>query len=309
MRAEDRHLPKRLRNRLLAITSLAAGLAPVAIALLTTPSLRAQAAADAQPITFEVASVKPDNSLGATRGAGFQPGGRFLARNMPLRALIAIAWGEPRPLANFQIVGGPDWIDADRFDVEAKREGTFPETQVEAGFSTIGELMLRALLVERFQLKVHRETQQLPIFALTTARADRRPGPQLRASSGEDCTNNAPAIADSTALPRCGLFQFVAGTPANLRHARGRFMTIDQLAKNLESLAGRAVLNRSALTGTFSFDLEFTPGSPGATSTDPTTDGTTLFTALQEQLGLKMESTRGAVDVIVIDRAEHPSPD
>src|SRR5258708_27198690 len=103
---------------------------------------------------------------------------------MPLRSPIAIAYGEPRPLPNFQISGGSDWIDPDRFDVEARSDGNFPETQAEAGFSTSGELMLQALLVERFKLRVHHETQQLPVYGLITARSDGRLGPQLRTSSG-----------------------------------------------------------------------------------------------------------------------------
>ena len=236
---------------------------------------------------------------------------------MPLRALIAIAYGDPRPLPSFQIAGGPDWIDADQFDVEAKALGNFPETQTEPGFSTSGELMLQALLVERFKLTVHKETRQLPIFGLTTARSDGKLGPQLRASSGADCaaspTGGPPAAQDPNTLPRCGVLQFVGGTPANLRHARIRFATMDQIAKNLESFVGlgRAVSNRTGLTGTFSLDLEFTavPPTDSPDRTGVNDSGTSVFTALQEQLGLKLESTRGPVDVIVIDSAEHPTPD
>jgi uncharacterized protein (TIGR03435 family) len=236
---------------------------------------------------------------------------------MPLRSLIAIAYGEPRPLPNFQIAGGPDWIDSDRFDVEAKTQGNFPETQAEAGFSTSGESMLQALLAERFNLAVHKETRPLPVYALVAARSDRKPGPQLRSSSGADCskapTGGPPTAPDPNALPRCGLFQFVGGTAANVRHARGRFMTLDQLAKSLETSVGRIVLNQTALDGHFSFDLEFTPGSPAGASPDPALaandSGTPIFTALQEQLGLKLESTRSPIDVIVVDRADHPTPD
>ncbi len=320
MRGDTGQKLKTLKKLLLATVGVAAIAAPITIGVLNAPSLRAQSRAnDARsPQTFEVASIKPNKSLAGTRGAGFQPGGRFLARNMPLRSLIAIAYGEPLPLPGFQISGGPDWIDSDRFDVEAKAQGNFPETQTEAGFSTSGELMLQALLVERFKLAVHKETRQLPIYGLMTARSDGKLGSQLRASAGADCAN-APtggpaAVPDPNALPRCGVLQFVGGTAANLRHARMRFMTMDQIAKNLEISfgLGRVVLNRTGLAGNFSCDLEFTAATPTASAdaaAGVSDSGTSIFTALQEQLGLKLESTRGPVDVIVIDSAEHPTPD
>ena len=253
---------------------------------------------------FEVASIKPNRSVAGERGAGFQTNGRFLARNMPLRSLIAIAYGEPRPLPDFQIAGGPGWIGSDRFDVEAKARGNFPETQTEPGFSTSGELMLQALLAERFKLAVHKETRQLPIYALTTARRDGRPDPRLTSSTGADCAKPPEG-------PPCGVLQFVGGTAANLRHARGRFMTMDQLAKGLEASVDRVVLNRTGLGGSFSFDFEFTPLPRGASpdSTGTNDPAVSIFTALQEQLGLKLESTRGPVDVIVIDHADRPTPD
>jgi uncharacterized protein (TIGR03435 family) len=319
MRDDTGRKRKTWKRLLLATVSVATIAAPVTVGVLTPPPLRAQSrAVDATPPqTFEVASIKSNKSLEGRRGAGFQPGGRFLARNMPLRSLIAIAYGEPRPLPDFQISGGPDWIDADRFDVEAKAQGNFPETQTEAGFSTSGELMLQALLVERFKLAAHRETRQLPIYGLTTARSDGKLGPQLRPSSGADCANaptrGATAVPDPNALPRCGVFQFVGATAGNLRHARIRFVTMDQIAKNLEiSLnLGRVVLNRTGLAGTFSLDLEFTAvsptGSPDAAGANDS--AASIFTALQEQLGLKLEATRGPVDVIVIDSAQHPTPD
>jgi uncharacterized protein (TIGR03435 family) len=306
------------KELLLATLGVATIASTVALGVRNAPTLRAQSRAnDATPAqTFEVASIKPNNSLAGTRGAGFQPGGRFLARNAPLRSLIAIAYGEPRPLPDFQISGGPDWIDSDRFDVEAKAQGNFPKTQTEAGFSTTGELMLQALLMERFKLKVHKETRQLPMYGLIAARSDGRLGPQLRASSGADCakapTGGLPAAPDPNALPRCGVLQFVAGTAGNLRHARIRFVTMDQLAKNLETSLGlgRVVLNRTGLAGNFSLDLEFTAVPQTASADTAASDsGTSIFTALQEQLGLKLESTRGPVDVIVIDSAEHPTPD
>lgn len=189
--SSNRRKLKTLKKLLLATVGVATIAAPITVGVLHAPPLRAQSRANdaSPPQTFEVASIKPNKSLEGTRGAGFQPGGRFLARNMPLRSLIAIAYGDPRPLPNFQISGGPDWIDSDRFDIEAKAQGNFPETQTEAGFSTSGELMLQALLVERFKLTEHKETRQLQMYGLMTARSDGKLGPQLRASSGADCVH------------------------------------------------------------------------------------------------------------------------
>src|SRR4029079_8490682 len=169
-----------------------------------------------------------------------------------------------------------------------------------------GELMLQSLLVERFKLAVHKETRQLPVYALVLARADGKLGLQLKSSSGDDCARApSPNVPASNGLPRCGAFQFVPGAAANVRHARVRVITMAELAKNLANPVDRIVVNRTGLTGSFSVDFEFTPtlqaASPDAAVND---SGTSIFTAMQEQLGLKLESTRGPVDVVVVDHAE-----
>jgi uncharacterized protein (TIGR03435 family) len=257
--------------------------------------------------TFEVASIKPNKSIEGARGIGFQPGGRFSARNVRVRELIAAAYGTPQPLASFRIVGGPKWISADPFDVVAKAAENFPETQAQPGWSTAGELMLRELLADRFKLVVHRETRQLPIYALILATSNGRLGPQLRPSAADDCVDSATAVADPSR--RCGAFRF---TPPQRMSARG--VTIDAIARFLEmNTVGRGVINRTGLMGTFSMDLEFTRDAAAvdpAVDTDRSADAApSIFTAVQEQLGLKLESSRGPVDVLVIDRVEHPTED
>lgn len=313
------HLGKRLSGSKESLWIAAGVLACASFVtiLFDTPSLIAQSQATgaARSPAFEVASIKSNKSVSTERGSGFQTNGRFFARNMPLRALIAIAYGEPAPLPGFQIVAGPDWIDSDRFDIEAKAEGSFPETGAEAGFSTSGELMLQALLIERFKLIVHRETRQLPTYELVMAKSDRRLGSQLRPSSGADCAQappagGPPAAPDPNALPRCGVFQYVGGTAGTLLRARGRFMTMDQLAKNLENTLRRPIANRTELSGGFSFDFEFIPIALSAAPDVGASDAaTSIFSALQEQLGLELESSRAPVNVIVVDRAERPTPD
>ena len=270
-------------------------------------ALRAQAPVpDTKPPTFEVASIKPNKSVAGERGLGFQPGGRFTAKNVRVRELIAMAYGTPQPLATFRILGGPNWIGSDPFDIIAKAVGNFPETQIEPGWSTSGELMLRSLLAERFQLIVHRENRELPVYALVMARSDCTLGPQLRLSSGADCLNAGVAAGPDPAI-RCGGFRFTP--PQRMSVA---YVTMDVIAHFVENIVGRVVINRTGLLGTFSMDLDFTRESstlgPAATER-PVESGPSIFTALQEQLGLKLESTKGPVDVLVIDHVERPTPD
>src|SRR4051812_10100393 len=140
--------------------------------------------APADTATFEVASVKANKSGDNRIGIGFAPGGRFRATNVPLREVISAAYGTPQPLAAFQITGGPKWIESDRFDIVAKAPGDpqpGPNGPPAAMFA-----MLRNMLAERFQLRVHRETKEVPIYALVLARADGKLGPQLRPAA-TDC--------------------------------------------------------------------------------------------------------------------------
>ncbi len=172
-----------MRARLL----VAAGVA--AIVVVGFPSihglLRAQGpAAQAGDPVFEVASVKANKSGDNRIGIGFQPGGRFRATNVPLRELISAAYGTPQPLPAFQILGGPRWIESDRFDIVAKAAGD-PQPGPN-GAPPEMFLMLRNLLAERFQLTVHRDTKEAPIYALVMARGDGKLGPQMHASA-TDC--------------------------------------------------------------------------------------------------------------------------
>src|SRR4051812_13216889 len=134
--------------------------------------------------TFEVASVKTNKSGDNRIGIGFAPGGRFRATNVPVRELISAAYGTPQPLAAFQITGGPKWIESERFDIVAKAPGDpqpGPNGPPPGMFA-----MLRNLLADRFRLTAHRETRDLPVYALALARADGKLGPQLRPAA-TDC--------------------------------------------------------------------------------------------------------------------------
>ena len=269
---------------------------------------------------FEVASVKPNKSGEGFIRFGLQPGGRFTAQNVPARELIRFAYN----VQPFQIEGGPNWLNSDRFDVTAKAEGELQ--QVGPGQSGPVQAMMQNLLADRFKLKVHRENKEMPIYALVLARSDGRLGKQIEPST-VDCTAQRgrgagpgagrggpggppPAPPQPGERPQCGMFMGIGSVGAG-------DVPIQQLAQLLSGRVQRIVVDKTGLTGRYSFNMEFTPDQmppPGATppgvqlpAINP--DGPSIFTALQEQLGLKLESTRGPVETLVIDSIEQPTPD
>src|SRR3984893_3530767 len=207
---------------------------------------------------FDVASVKANKSGDNRIGIGFQPGGRFRATNLPLRELISVAYGTPQPLPAFQIVGGPKWIESDRFDIVAKAAGDPQPGPNGAPPEMI--LMLRNLLAQRFQLTVHRETKEVPIYTLVMARGDGKLGPQMHAST-TDCAAVMSAMRGRGGPPAppvpgermpCSLRMF----PGSLS---GGASTIAQLANVLARFVSRTVVDQTALAGPFDFDLHWTP--------------------------------------------------
>jgi uncharacterized protein (TIGR03435 family) len=223
-----------------------------------------------QSATFEVASIKRNTSGTLNSGMNNQPGGRVTVINMTLRQLVR---GIHR-LADYQVVNNAgDWLSTERWDIAAKSERDVPFEQLVT--------MMRALVTERFSLAMHREQRDAPIYALTLARPGGAPGRALRRST-KDCS-----------VPNtCNVF----GDPGVLK-ADGR--TMDDLARNLAQMPlGRMVVNRTNLLG--AFDVELTWND---------TEGPSLFTALQEQLGLKLESDHGPVDMLIIDSARRPTED
>lgn len=271
----------------------------VATALITVIAAHPQAQSDPDvSFSFEVASVKPNRSDSIEPEWKFQ-GGRFTARNVTLKALISTAYGAAeQPLADFQISGGPSWLASDRFDIVAKGASESAPSPNVLTRAALG--MLRSLLEDRFQLKTHYETKDMPIFAMVRANVDGALGPGLRPS--------APGTA-------------VGGRvfPGNLS-AKGLTMTeiVSGLARFMPGVS-RIVVDRTGLSGSFDLDLTWTPdqapqgagGAAGDLSAAPRVDptGPSLFTALREQLGLRLESTRGPVKTLIIDRVQKPTED
>jgi uncharacterized protein (TIGR03435 family) len=250
----------------------------VTAAAAALPAQQVQSDAGAAP-AFEVASVKPNK--GGTSGGGptLQPNGGYRVTNVALKSVIANAY----EVRIFHIEGGPAWLTSDRFDIVARgREGT-PDS--------LRPAMLRRLLVERFKLVAHFETQERPVYSLLLARSDGRLGPQLKPS--------APATEPAARFPSAS----VASGSARITGSR---VLMDNLALVLSSsVFTQQVVNRTGLSGEFDIDLRFTPdSSPAGAPEFPS-----IFTAVQEQLGLKLEPGRAPARVLVIDSVERPTPD
>jgi uncharacterized protein (TIGR03435 family) len=290
----------------------------VVIGAVNAPRRQAQLPAiDAAGLSFEVASVKPNKS-GEAQLAGimFPPGGRFMARNATLRELILAAYGEAIPLHDSQIVGGPVWVNSDRFDIDAKAASEPPPGAV--GPPPLMFAMLRTLLRERFKLSAHLQTREMPIYALVMARSDGRLGPQLRQSDVDCDAVRATRARGGPPQPPAAGEAPLCGSIAGPGRLTARAATLVALAGwYLSGIANRIVIDRTGLTGVFDWTLEWSPealpqplrasGAPPTPPGDP--NGPSIFTALQEQLGLKLESARGPVDVLVIDSVQQPTPD
>jgi uncharacterized protein (TIGR03435 family) len=268
------------------------------LALLILIALTAAVAAvDGQAPSFDVASVKVNTSgepvARITAPAGT---GRFDAINAPLRLLILNAYR----IAEFQLTGGPSWIDSIRIDIAARTAETATRDDIER--------MLRTLLADRFRLVIRRETREVPTYALVVARDDGRLGPRMQPST-TDCTAQA-AVGRGAAPPPPASGQLLCGTRMSPASINAGGMTMPRLATTLTGIIGRLVTDDTRLTGTYDLQLAFTPEQPLPNSPSPAdSDAPSIFTAVQEQLGLKLNASRGRGDVVVIEAIEQPTPD
>jgi uncharacterized protein (TIGR03435 family) len=239
-------------------------------------------AADARP-QFEVATIKPSRSGEAGGTLRVSPSGLVNLTNFPVMLVIQFSYNVPRR----QISGGPSWLESEKFDIVGKpdREGTPSMSQLRA--------MLLNLLADRFQLSVHHEKKELSVYALTVAKA----GPKLTEDSGKP--NGLPTFSG--------------------RGPQGRSVqnsTMAEFASDLQgTLADRPVVDQTGLgSKRYDFILKWTPNAfamNGATGAPPAADNPDappdIFAAIQQQLGLKLESTKAEMDVIVVDDIEKPS--
>jgi uncharacterized protein (TIGR03435 family) len=193
--------------------------------------------------------------------------GGFRGQNLRLFELIMTGWRVNRD----QIVGGPNWMDTAGWDIDAR----FPAGASHSQFPQ----MIQAMLADRFGLVHHRETRVLPVYELTVAKS----GVKLHAGGGQGGMSAGPRL---------------------IRYDSG---TMGQLASQLSSYLGHEVIDRTGLTGQYAINLSFAPVDPGGAADGASDPAPSIFQALQDQAGLKLESTKGPVEVLVIDRAEKPT--
>jgi uncharacterized protein (TIGR03435 family) len=266
----------------------------------TSIVLPGQQQADQNPIAFEVASIKPSvPDFGLRRPPSPD---RFIRQKITLSQLLVYAYD----VSAFQVEGGDEWTRTSRFDVEAKAAERPSADQMRT--------MVKRLLAERFRLRLHSETKELPRYKLLKARADGRLGDRLRPSN-LDCaaTTSAPdyklpsGLLAGGEVPPCIVMLRVNGSGTPTITMRGT--SISRLARVLEDRAGRIIIDKTGLGGAYDVDFEWElPSRSGPPTTLPR-ESLSLFTVLEEQLGLKLESERGPVDVLVIDHVERPTPD
>jgi uncharacterized protein (TIGR03435 family) len=282
-------------------------LAALCFGILLTATPRAQT-----PPTFEVASVKP-SPADARRGPIGFGGERLTVTAWTLAELMTLAYAQGiTPLYRFQISGGPEWLDRERFDITA----TIDPAKIAAASASLLQDLLQALLAERFKLAVREETKEGAIYLLTLVSRDGQLGPKLRRS-----TYPCPEPGAGPPPPPDPERQKNCSSSIGYGTLVGRGMPIGQLALSMANFygVGRIVVDRTGLAGRFDMDMEWAPltqfRQPG--NLDPPPDFAdravnnlpTLFVALKEQLGLALEPGRGPVRAIVIERVERPSPD
>ena len=276
--------------------------------VMTAATLAAQ---QSTSIEFDVASIKRNTTNTFASGPPPNPAsGQVSMTNVPVQMIVLRAY--PLQTAPVQVIGLPDWAESERYDVIAKgKPGATPDEQQE---------MWRALLTARLALQAHYETRERPGYYLVFARADKQMGPQLRPST-LDCTKPPgplnlagapdPKNIEAMAMSRCSMLMMM-GPSAQTAFTGGT--TIASLVRTMSAMAGRPIVDRTGLEGYYSVKLSFAretplvvPGGAAAPPPTPTDEVPSLFTAVQEQLGLKLESATVQGQVLVIDHIERPT--
>lgn len=219
---------------------------------------------------FEVDPIRPVGADQPNTSSGVTTGhGRLTANNVTLKRCIMGAWG----MGPNQVSGGPAWLDSDRFEIVARAEQPVEDEDAL-------NAMLRNLLAERFKLAIHRETRTVEALVLEVA----KDGPKLKKTeAGEASTNSSRGRIDA------------------------RKATMDRFADALSRQMDLPVVNRTGVEGVFNLKLEWTPENLKTTSPGTETEQPSIFTAIQQQLGLRLRSQKTPVEMLVIDHAERPS--
>jgi uncharacterized protein (TIGR03435 family) len=247
--------------------------------------------------SFEVASIKPSDPGQRGSRAQVQPGGRVVISGIPVRDMMTLAYR----VRDFQITGGPGWLETDRWDIEARaEEGSFspPTSPPDPNTPDPMSIRLQSLLEDRFRLKIHHETKELPIYELTISKG----GSKIKLSEDQTFPGQPLPPPQPGSVPRGGLRR----SPGSMM---GAAIPISVIAMSLSQQLGRPVVDKTGLQGLYDFKLQWSPDPSPAAGRDAAVDqdGPSIFTALQEQLGLKLDPAKGPVDIIVVDSAQKPT--
>ena len=221
---------------------------------------------------FDVASIKRNTSLDDHSSQRNLPGGRINFTNQRLRQVVRAAFGG----SDIEVIGGPDWIDADRWDLVAAPASVDPNAPWRE--------MLKTLLMDRFKLRTHVEQRERPIYALVFAHTDRQLGPKIHPTQTPCKLEGDCGSTDTNSQ----------GVATGTIHGTAR--TMMQVGRSMSGYAERRVFDRTGLEGRYDFELTWS-------------EDVSIFTAVQEQLGLKLEAQRAPVEVVVIDSVERPTED
>jgi uncharacterized protein (TIGR03435 family) len=261
---------------------------PLAVSLLfaasygfgqSSASAPSSAPAEAKPLAFDVVSIRPSARTDGAWSLHSTPDG-YSAMNVPLRKLIEEAYSK---YDDKLVVGGPSWIDSANFDMQAKLAPGDADAAQRLPYSQ-RSAMLQPVLIDRFHLIAHHETRQIPVFFLTASKQGAHLEVQANVTKNSGCMFHMP----------------------NIHTLSAENCTVDSLIQVLRPAAGRIVLDHTGLIGIYDFSLHWTPDNTPVDS--PAAGGPSIFTAVQEQLGLKLEPATVPLDILVIDSAQKPSP-
>jgi uncharacterized protein (TIGR03435 family) len=276
---------------------------PCFVAMTLSTPRRIAFAQEADRPAFEVSSVKPNTSGSNGDFVRIRAGGTLDMENVPMRSVIRTAY----EVQDFQIADGPGWMNFERYDIVAKSQRDFSYAEMTR--------MLRALLEDRFRLKVHRVTREGPVYELTVARGG------LKMQRNGDCVPSdpnqplPPVAPDQKPVNYCGNIrggkQTLDGEGIPIAAAGNSGLA--SLSGRLSAIVGRTIIDKTGLTGRFDVHLQWADEGLSARSSDSTepnlssdANRPSIFTAVQEQLGLRLESAKGPVEVLVIDHLDRP---
>lgn len=249
--------------------------------------------------SFDVISVKPNRSVNSGSSYGDGLSGTFTARNLSLLVLVEYSYD----VKEGQIEGLPTWADSEKYDIDAKiDDGAAAQEKLLSRDerAKLTRTRVQSLLADRFGLTLHHETKDLPVLELTIAKG----GAKLSETAA------TPAPGDAHPLLPGSIVITAPGTERSIRSNQVPLAMLINFLSGVPEVSGRVLLDQTGLTGKYTFELKWAPQhlSDAASSSDTIGPEPSLFTALQEQLGLRLESTKAPVDVLVIDHVERPSP-